>query len=72
VLIHFQIRGARGWEAMGSGAGDDVEPLRGAIEDLRSLHGGVLPAGEYRFFEASGPEPRLGDFELGDDGEMLD
>jgi hypothetical protein len=72
VLIHFQIRGARGWEAMGSGAGEDGDPLCGAIEDLRSLQGGVLPAGRYRYFEASGPEPGLGDFELGGDGEMLD
>ena len=57
---------------MGSGLGDEEDRLRAAIEDLRSLHGGALPAGLYRYVEAGGSAPRLGDFELGDDGEMLD
>jgi hypothetical protein len=72
VLIHFQIRGARGWEAMGSGTSDDADPLQGAIEDLRLLHGGGLPAGHYRYFEAGGAEPRSGEFELDSGGEMID
>jgi hypothetical protein len=44
MLIHFEIRGKRRWEALGSGeSAGDVDPLQDAIDDLRSLHGGVLP-----------------------------
>lgn len=72
MLIHFQIRGEQGWEALGSGMSVDADPLPGAIEDLRSLYGGRLPAGRYRYVEAQGAGSRSGSFELGEDGEILD
>jgi hypothetical protein len=72
MLIHFQIQGEREWEALGSGESTDGDPLPGAIEDLRSLYGGKLPAGRYRFVEAHGTDARFGTFELLHDGELLD
>jgi hypothetical protein len=49
-----------------------IDPLPAAFEDLRLLHGGWLPAGHYRYFEAGGAEPGLGEFELDSGGEMID
>jgi hypothetical protein len=71
VLIHFQLRGEHGWESMGSGVSNGEDPLRGAIDDLRSLHEGVLPRGSYRYIEAHGAERHMGSFEFGADGELL-
>jgi hypothetical protein len=69
MLIHFEIRGERRWEALGSGeSADPIDPLQGAINDLRSLHGGVLPAGSYRYIVAHGPDPRWEGFDLGPAG----
>ncbi len=66
MLIHFEIRGERRWEALGSGeSGDGVDRLQAAIEDLRSLHGGDLPSGSYRYIVAQGDDPRWGEFDLG-------
>jgi hypothetical protein len=65
MLIHFQIRGEQDWESMGSGLGSAPDHLStAAIEDLRALHGGTLPAGSYRYFEAHGGSPLSGHFEL--------
>jgi hypothetical protein len=72
VLIHFQIRGGKGWEALGSGVSEEEDPLPGAIEDLRSLHGGDLPEGRYRYVEAQGPHFRSGAFRVGRDGRLID
>jgi hypothetical protein len=69
MLIHFELRGERRWEALGSGeSASDVDPLQDAIEDLRSLHGGELPVGSYRCMAAVGPDPRWEEFELGPSG----
>jgi hypothetical protein len=69
MLIHFEIRGEQRWEALGSGeSGDLVDPLSGAIDDLRSLHGGVLPAGSYRYIVAHSADPRWEEFDLGPAG----
>jgi hypothetical protein len=66
MLIHFEIRGRRRWEAFGSGeSAGDVDPLQDAIDDLRSLHGGMLPAGSYRYMAAHGENPRWEEFDLG-------
>jgi hypothetical protein len=69
MLFHFQIRGGTGWEALGSGVSDEEGPLPGAIRDLRSLHGGELPEGSYRYVEAQGPHFRSGAFRVGRDGD---
>jgi hypothetical protein len=72
MLIHFEIRGERHWEALGSGeSADGVDSLQGAVDDLRSLHGGDLPAGSYRYIEAQGDDPRWEKFDLGLAGVVL-
>jgi hypothetical protein len=71
MLFHFQIRGEHGWEALGSGVSTTTDALAGAIDDLRSLHGGTLPRGSYEYVEAQGTDPRFGSFRLGEDGELL-
>jgi hypothetical protein len=69
VLIHFEIRGEARWEPLGSGASTDADnPLQGAIDDLRSLHGGELPIGSYRYIVAYGDDPRWEEFDLGSAG----
>jgi hypothetical protein len=69
VLIHFERRGKRAWEALGSGESTgDVDPLQDAIDDLKSLHGGVLPIGSYRYMAAHEEDPRWEEFELGPSG----
>jgi hypothetical protein len=65
VLIHFEICGAERWEALGSGESTgEVDPLQGAVDDLRSLHGGRLPTGTYRWIVAHGEDPRWEGFDL--------
>jgi hypothetical protein len=72
MLIHFEIRGEGRWEALGSGeSADAVDPLQGAIDDLRSLHGGDLPVGSYRYIVAQGEDPRWEKFDLGPAGVAL-
>lgn len=72
MIFHFEFGGVRGWEAMGSGRGTGGDALPTALADLRLLHGGTLPAGRYQYIAALGSEARWRDFEIGDDGEMLD
>lgn len=71
MLIHFQIEGARDWEAMGSGVGSPPDQLSSAIEDLRAMHGGALPAGSYRYFSAPGVPELRGHFELDESGTVV-
>lgn len=71
MIFHFEFSGARGWEAMGSGEGLGGEALPMAIADLRSLHGGILPAGRYQYIAAFGGETRWVGFELGEAGEVV-
>jgi hypothetical protein len=69
VLIHFELRGEQRWEALGSGeSSGDVDDLQDAIDDLRSLHGGELPTGAYRYMAAVGDDPRWEEFDLGPSG----
>jgi hypothetical protein len=70
VIFHFEFSGDRGWEAMGSGEGAGAEALPLALADLRSLHGGRLPAGRYQYIPAGG-ETRWVGFELGEAGEVV-
>lgn len=67
-LFHFEYRGTSGWEALGSGRGEDRDPTGSAFEDLRSLHGGEMPDGAYRYIEAMGDAARWQEFELSEDG----
>jgi hypothetical protein len=71
MLIHFQFSGEHGWESMGSGVSSGDDLLATAVEDLRSLHGGELPVGSYRYIEA-GRDSQMTAFEIGPDGELLD
>lgn len=72
MLIHFEIRGEDRWEALGSGdSAGGADPLEGAIDDLRSLHGGKLPVGSYRYIVAQGDDPRWEEFDLGPAGIAL-
>jgi hypothetical protein len=69
LLIHFELRGSRRRESLGSGESTgDADPLQDALDDLRSLHGGVLPAGAYRYMAAIGEDPRWEEFDLGPSG----
>jgi hypothetical protein len=71
MLIHFQIRGERDWESLGSGiSAGGAEPLTDALEDLRSFYDGVLPAGHYRYIEAQARDSRFVAFDLGADGSL--
>jgi hypothetical protein len=71
MLIHFELRGERDWEALGSGESNGgVDPLQNALDDLRSLHGGDLPAGSYRYIAAVGEDPRWEEFDLGPSGVL--
>ena len=54
---------------MGSGISSEDHPLAGAVSDLRSLHGGALPAGSYRYLEVRSGS-HLGTFELDRKGEL--
>lgn len=71
MLVHFQFRGEQGWESMGSGVSSGEDLLAGAVDDLRTLHGGTLPAGSYRYLEVRGGS-LLGTFELDGEGELLE
>jgi hypothetical protein len=71
MIIHFEFDGEGSWEAMGSGIGDGEDALTVALDDLRGLHGGRLPAGNYRFIEARGGDARWGRLELDADGRLL-
>ena len=71
MIIHFEFSGDGDWEAMGSGIGAGEDPFGSALADLRSLHGGNLPAGRYRYIEARAGDARWEPFELGDGGEFL-
>jgi hypothetical protein len=71
LIFHFQFSSDRGWEAMGSGEGGGNDPLPAAIQDLRVLHGGSLPAGSYQYIAAIGGEARWHAFELGEEGERI-
>jgi hypothetical protein len=72
MLIHFEIRGEKRWEALGTGeSSGDVDPLQDAIDDLRSLHGGKLPTGSYRYMAAIGDDPRWEEFDLGAAGDAV-
>jgi hypothetical protein len=71
MSVHFQIRGAHDWEALGSGVSTDEEPLPGAIGDLRSLYGGTLPRGTYLFIEMQGASSRSGTSRLDGEGKLL-
>lgn len=71
MLFHFEIRGPERWEVLGSGQSDDEDaPLKQAFEDLRSLHGGELPPGTYRYIPARGGDVRWEEFLLGPDGTI--
>jgi hypothetical protein len=72
LYFHFEFRGRANWEALGSGEGDGAHPVSSALEDLRKLHGGDLPAGKYRCIAARGPGARWQVFELDDDGHPVD
>jgi hypothetical protein len=66
MLIHFEIRGETSWESLGSGESTgNVDRLQEAIDDLRSLHGGELPPGDYRWILAYGDDARWQEFDLG-------
>jgi len=56
---------------MGSGVSSGGDPLASAVDDLRELHGGVLPAGLYSYIEARSESP-MSTFEIGRDGELID
>jgi hypothetical protein len=71
MIIHFEFDGAVSWEAMGSGIGDGEDPIAVALDDLRDLHGGRLPAGRYRFIAARGGDARWQPLELDADGHVL-
>ncbi len=70
MIFHFQFNGSTGWEAMGSGEGAGEDPLATALDNLKSLHGGALPAGSYQYIAAAGSEARWRDFELGGEDEL--
>lgn len=65
MLIHFEIHGELGWEALGSGlTTDGSDAIKSAFADLLTLHGGELPAGTYRYIEARGQDARWRSFDL--------
>jgi hypothetical protein len=69
LLIHFEIQGEERWESLGSGeSSGEVEPLQGAIDDLRKRHGGALPPGVYRYIVSRGDDARWEEFDLGPQG----
>jgi hypothetical protein len=71
MIIHFEFSGEGDWEAMGSGIGADEDPVGTALADLRSLYGGRLPAGSYRWIEARAGDARWERLELDEGGEIL-
>jgi hypothetical protein len=72
VIIHFQFKGERGWEALGAGEGDSENPFDGALDDVRRLCGGSLPGGSYRFIDPRVAGARWQAFELDSDGRIVD
>ncbi|OJU85349.1 MAG: hypothetical protein BGO11_17865 [Solirubrobacterales bacterium 70-9] len=70
-LFHFQYLGAAGWECVGAGIGEGREPIAEALEEVRRLSGGRLPAGHYQAIEARAADPRFESFELGEDGKPV-
>jgi hypothetical protein len=71
MLFHFQFSGKHGWESMGSGVSSGDDLLATAVEDLRLLHGGKLPAGSYRYIAAR-RGAQMSAFEIDRDGELRD
>jgi hypothetical protein len=72
VIIHFQVEGEKGWEALGAGEGHSDDPLNGALDDVRRLCGGTLPKGSYRFIDPRVAGTRWQNFELDVEGQVVD
>jgi hypothetical protein len=70
-IFHFQYQGESGWETLGAGEGLGDDPVGGAIDDLRRLSGGTLPAGTYQVIESRSSSSQWQTFELGVDGQIL-
>lgn len=53
LIYHFEHEVREGeWAAVGAGEGAGEEAPQQALEDLRRLSGGELPAGRYRYLPA--------------------
>jgi hypothetical protein len=72
VIIHFQVEGEKGWEALGAGEGHSDDPLNGALDDVRRLCGGTLPKGSYRCIDPRVAGTRWQNFELDVEGQVVD
>jgi hypothetical protein len=71
AIFHFQFQGELGWETLGAGEGLGDNAIGGAIDDLRQLSGGTLPAGSYQVIESRSSVAQWQTFELGVDGQVL-
>ena len=71
VYVHFEYDGEKGWEVLGCGEGSGEDLLPSAVQDLRMLYGGELPAGGYRWIEAQRDDPQWQTFELDDRGQIV-
>jgi hypothetical protein len=71
-IFHFQFQGDAGWETLGAGEGLGDDAMGGAIDDLRRLSGGSLPAGTYQVIESRSAAAHWQTFELGVDGQVLE
>jgi hypothetical protein len=70
--FHFQYLGEVGWESIGAGLGSGCDPVKEALEEVRRLSDGKLPAGHYQVIEARVADPRWETFDLGEDGQPVD
>ena len=71
TIFHFQFHGEAGWETLGAGEGLGDDPIGGAIDDLRRLSGGTLPAGTYQMIESRSSASQWQTFEVAADGQIL-
>jgi hypothetical protein len=72
MLFHFQFLGEAGWEPVGAGIGEGDDPITSALDEIRELSAGALPAGRYQVIEARGSDTRWQTFDLGSDGNRID
>jgi hypothetical protein len=63
--------GEAGWEPVCAGLGDGKDPVRSALDDIRELCGGELPAGRYRVIHSRSKDARWETFRIDARGRVL-
>jgi hypothetical protein len=71
AIFHFQVLGETGWEPVCAGLGAGADPMRSALDEVRELCGGNLPAGSYRVIQSRTKDARWETFRIDKRGRVL-